>query len=95
MADFKTYRHEGTGHVNDYPVSVAAIFPELREVAPGSKPLAYLPLNLDDRAEGAGDEAAGSSDDNTPIDNAPDSEPAPNADVDPTPDASPSSKKVR
>lgn len=43
----KTYRHKGSGSVRDYPEELAAQFPDLVEVEPGTKPLAYTPIPQD------------------------------------------------
>lgn len=40
----KTYRHQASGLVADYPEEFAAQFPDLIEVEPGTKPLAYTPI---------------------------------------------------
>ncbi len=40
----KTYRHRLTGVVRRYPESMAKNFPDLIEVVPGTKPLAFTPI---------------------------------------------------
>lgn len=44
MAEYRTYRDRNTGVVRDYPTSLAKSFPNLEEVEPGTKPLAYTPI---------------------------------------------------
>lgn len=44
MAEQKTYRHAKTGVVAEYPPSLARQYPDLVEVEPGTKPLAYTPI---------------------------------------------------
>lgn len=43
----KTYRHQGTGLVGQFPDELADIFPDLVEVAEDAKPLAYTPIPAD------------------------------------------------
>lgn len=40
----KVYRHRVTGIVASYPPELARQFPDLVEVEPGTKPLAYTPI---------------------------------------------------
>ena len=44
MAEYRTYRDKTTGVVREYPPTLAKNFPNLVEVEPGSKPLAYTPI---------------------------------------------------
>lgn len=44
MAEQKTYRNARTGVVEEYPPELARQFPDLVEVAPGTKPLAFTPI---------------------------------------------------
>jgi len=44
MATYRTYRDRRTGIVREYPAALAAVFPNLEEVEPGTKPLAYVPI---------------------------------------------------
>ncbi|MEV5068955.1 hypothetical protein MRBLMI12_000512 [Microbacterium sp. LMI12-1-1.1] len=44
MASQNTYRHAKTGVVRDYPATIARRFPDLIEVEPDAKPLAYTPI---------------------------------------------------
>lgn len=44
MAEQKTYRHRRTGVVSEYPPELARQFPDLVEVEPGTKPLAFTPI---------------------------------------------------
>ncbi len=44
MATYRTYRDRTTGAVREYPVALAAVFPNLQEVEPDAKPLAYVPI---------------------------------------------------
>jgi hypothetical protein len=43
----KTYRHSLTGLPGQFPEELAAIYPELVEVAEDAKPLAYTPIPAD------------------------------------------------
>lgn len=43
----KTYRHQSTGLVGQFPEELADIFPDLVEVADDAKPLAYTPIPAD------------------------------------------------
>jgi hypothetical protein len=43
----KTYRHQITGLVGQFPEELAEIFPDLVEVADDAKPLAYTPIPAD------------------------------------------------
>ncbi|WP_217182698.1 hypothetical protein [Streptomyces sp. AC495_CC817] len=44
MADKRTYRHRKTGLIGEYDPRVALAHPDLIEVEPGTKPLAYTPI---------------------------------------------------
>ena len=43
MGTHATYQHLGTLEVREYPRDMARQFPELVELEPGDKPLAYVP----------------------------------------------------
>lgn len=43
----KTYRHQNTGLPGQFPEEMAAMFPDLVEVADDAKPLAYTPIPAD------------------------------------------------
>lgn len=43
----KTYRHQITGLPGQFPEDMAAVFPDLVEVAEDAKPLAYTPIPAD------------------------------------------------
>lgn len=45
MAEQKTYLNRDTGVVSEYPPALAEQFPSLEEVEPGTKPLAYTPID--------------------------------------------------
>lgn len=44
MTEKKTYRHRKTGEVRQYTARFAGNFPDLIEVEPGTKPLAFTPI---------------------------------------------------
>jgi hypothetical protein len=43
----KTFRHQNTGLVGQFPEELAEIFHDLVEVADDAKPLAYTPIPAD------------------------------------------------
>jgi hypothetical protein len=47
----KTYRHQITGLVGQFPEELAEIFHELVEVADDAKPLAYTPIPAEQIAD--------------------------------------------
>ena len=50
MADLRNYRHTKTGLLRVYPQRMAAVFSDvLKEVEPGAKPLAYVPIPAEAR----------------------------------------------
>lgn len=59
MATHPSYQHKVTLEVGEYPRELAVIFPELRELAPGEKPLAYSPIDVPETEEPDAGAAAG------------------------------------
>lgn len=51
MSNLRRYRDRNTGLIESYPESVARTFTFLEEVSEDAKPLAYVPISADVKAD--------------------------------------------